>query len=818
MSTFLRRPNGWKMIKVRLGVLLSLLLLALPASAQDVLPFPPKESGSKAAETMQTSVYSPKPDVSHLPKDAPNILIIMIDDVGPGTASTYGGEIQTPTLSRVAKQGISYNRFHSTAMCSPTRASLLSGRNHHRVAAGQIAEFANDWDGYMGIQPKSSAFVAEVLKSYGYSTAAFGKWHNTPATDTTSKGPFDFWPAGYGFQYFYGFLAGEASQYEPNMVRNTTIVHPNRPKDGKPYHLTEDIASDAIVWLREHKAFEPNKPFLMYWAPGASHGPHQVSKEWADKYKGKFDDGWDKYRERTFARQKTLGWIPQDAKLTPRPESLPSWDSIPESQKPFQRRLMELFAGFTEHADHNAGRIINEIDKLGYGDNTLIFYIWGDNGSSAEGQNGTISELLAQNSIPSTVEQQIAALDGLGGLPVLGTAKTDNMYHAGWGWAGSTPYRSTKLVAAHFGGTRQPMAVSWPAKIKPDAKPRSQFLHVIDLTPTIYDLVGIQHPKVVNGFTQDPMDGVSFASTFANASAPEVRHTQYFEILGSRGIYQDGWFAGTFGPRTPWLSGASPDLVNAKGQLVWQPENDEWELYNLNEDWTQAVNLATKNPEKLAQMKEAFTTEFAKNSGFPVGGGLWVMFHPEDKLATPYKEWTFPGRITRMPEFVAPALGNRENLVTVEANLPANANGVLYSLGGFSGGLTCYVQDGVLSYEYNLFELQRTQLKAKSKLPTGPVKITVETRYAVKRAAGPLDVVLKVNGQEVATGQVPVSAPLLFTANDCLDIGSDLGSPVSLDYFDNAPFEFNGEISEVHVQYLEAKPVEDTGVEYEVDN
>ena len=432
-----------------LGGLLTLTLsagFAIPATAQEVLPFPPKPSGSMAARTMQESIYSPLPPVNHLPKDAPNILIVLIDDVGPGQTDTYGGEIHTPTLSKIANEGISYNRFHTTAMCSPTRAALLTGRNHHRVANGQIGELANDWDGYLGVIPKSSATVAEVLKDYGYSTAAWGKWHNTPAEQTTAAGPFDDWPAGYGFQYFYGFLAGEASQYEPQLVRNTAYVeHPHTSGGHNYYHLSEDLADDAIGWLREHKAFASDKPFFMYWASGASHGPHQVPKEWADKYQGKFDDGWDKYRERVFQRAKQIGWIPSDAQLTPRPATLASWESIPDDEKPFQRRLMELFAGFTEHVDAQIGRIVDEIDRLGYGDNTLILYIWGDNGASAEGQDGSISELLAQNGIPTTTKQQIAALNALGGLDVLGSPKTDNMYHAGWAWAGSTPYQATKV-------------------------------------------------------------------------------------------------------------------------------------------------------------------------------------------------------------------------------------------------------------------------------------------------------------------------------------------------------------------------------------
>jgi arylsulfatase A-like enzyme len=445
-----------------LGLLLG-ALIATAAIAQEVLPFPPTPSASRAGLTIQDSTYQKRVEPRRLPDGAPNILIILMDDVGPATPSTYGGEINTPTLDRVAKAGISYNRFHSTAMCSPTRAALLTGRNHTNVGNGQIAAIANDFDGFSGVIPKSSATVAEVLKNYGYNTGAWGKWHNTPEEQITSKGPFDYWPTGYGFEYFYGFLAGEASQYEPTLTRNTSPVTDHKPKG---YHLSDDIATDAIKWLREQNAYAPDKPFLMYWAPGASHGPHQVMKEWADKYKGKFDSGWDAYRERAFKNAKAKGWIPENAQLTPRPASMASWDSIPEAEKPFQRRLMEIFAGFTEHADYNAGRVIDEIERQGKLDNTLIFYIWGDNGSSSEGLNGTISEQLAQNGIPTTISQHLKALDELGGLPALGGPKTDNMYHAGWAWAGSTPYQGTKLMGSYFGGIRNPMAVSWPIGIK----------------------------------------------------------------------------------------------------------------------------------------------------------------------------------------------------------------------------------------------------------------------------------------------------------------------------------------------------------------
>jgi len=791
-----------KKLSRSIGLALLTLTISATALAQEVLPFPPKKSGSMAGRTIQESVYNPVPATKHLPADAPNIIIVLIDDVGPGQSSTFGGEIATPTMDRILGEGIAYNRFHTTAMCSPTRASLLTGRNHHLVGAGQIAELANDWDGYSGVQPKTSAMVAEVLKNYGYRTGAWGKWHNTPAEHTTAAGPFDYWPTGYGFEYFYGFLAGEASQYEPHLVRNTTVVHPNKPKDNKPYHLTEDIADDAIGWLQEHKAFSPDKPFFMYWAPGAVHGPHHVPKEWADKYKGKFDDGWDKSRERIFKNAKEKGWIPQNAQLTPRPETLPAWSSIPESEKPFQRRLMEVFAGFVEHTDAQVGRLVDEVDRLGYGDNTIIFYMWGDNGPSAEGQAGTISELLAQNGIPSTIAQHMKALEELGGLDALGSPKTDNMYHAGWAWAGSTPYQSTKLIAAHFGGTRNPMAIRWPARIKPDSKLRTQFHHVNDIVPTIYDILNITPPRVVNGFQQDPIQGVSMAYTFGDASAKDQKLVQYFEIMGSRGIYQNGWFAGAKGPREPWVPGLPKGFFNEEGKLAWSPDNDVWELYNLNEDWSQANDLSKKMPDKLDQMQELFIMEFARNNAFPIGGGLYVpVVRPDLRIVPPYTEWTFSGTMTRMPEFAAPALGNKENIVTVDANMPENANGVIYSLGGFSAGLSLYVQDGVISYEYNLFEISRTHIRAEKKVPAGPAKIEVITKYAEKRAAGPLDVVIKVNGAEIAKGRVPVSAPLGFTANDCLDIGSDLGSPVSVDYFDNAPFGFSGTIDQVHVKY-----------------
>lgn len=766
-------------------------------SDQATLPFPPTPSASVAGRTMQESTYQQRVTPRRLPEDVPNILLVLIDDAGPGLPDTFGGEVKTDALTRVHREGIGFNRFHTTAMCSPTRASLMTGRNHHRIGNGQIAELANDWDGYAGEIPKSSALGAEVLKQYGYATAAFGKWHNTPAVETTPAGPFHNWPSEIGFEYFYGFLAGEASQWEPNLVRNTTSVLPPRtPEEG--YHLSEDLADDAIGWLRRHKAFEADKPFFMYWASGCLHAPHHIWNEWSDRYAGKFDDGWDAYRERVFERQKQMGWIPADAQLTERDPRMQAWDDVPEDERPFHRRSMEVAAGFAEHVDVQVGRLLDEVDALGYTDNTLVFYIWGDNGSSGEGQNGTISELLAQNGIPTTIDMHLKALDDLGGLDVLGTPKVDNQYHAGWAWAGSTPYKGLKLLASHFGGTRNPMAIRWPAKVKPDTRPRSQFHHCNDLVPTLYDIVGITPPREVYGVPQDPIDGVSFLYAFDDPDAPGRLRTQYFEIMGSRGIYHDGWMASAFGPRYPWLPGL-PDGIHD-----WTPDQDTWELYDLSTDWTQANDLAAEHPEKLAELKEVFAIEAARNSVFPVGGGLWIpVFHPELRISTPYREWNFTGDTVRMPEFCAPALGNRANLVTIDAEIANDpANGVLYALGGAGGGLTCYVDDGYLCYEYNLFILMRTKIRSEQRLSAGNHRIEVETVYAEPRPGGPLDVTVRVDGDVHATGQVPVSAPLLFSANDCLDIGQCLGGRVSLDYYDRAPFPFDGTIHTVNVRYL----------------
>jgi len=781
-----------------LGCAAALGLCAMPTHGAaatpgdgSVLPFPQVPSASVAKPRLQDSTMTHRTQPSRLPKDAPNILIVLLDDVGFGQAGTYGGPIRTPTLDRIASAGISYNAFHTTSICSPTRAALLTGRNHQRVGSGTIAERAVDWDGYTGVIPRSAATLPKVLGNYGYKTAAFGKWHNTPATQTTAMGPFTLWPTGegIGFDYFYGFLAGETSQWEPRLVENFNPIEP--PHDPK-YHLSEDLAARAVTWLRRHRAFAPDRPFLMYLAPGAGHGPHHIFPEWADKYKGRFDDGWDKLRERTFKRQKELGWIPPDAQLTPRAASMASWDSIPESERPFQRRLMEVFAGFVEHVDVQIGKVIDELQRQKQFDNTIVIYIFGDNGASAEGQAGSISELLAQNNIPNTIQDHLRALEQLGGLAAIGGPKTDNMYHAGWAWAGNTPFHHTKLIGSHFGGTRNPMAISWPARIKHDGKPRSQFHHVNDIAPTLYELLGIVPPKVVDGFAQDPIDGVSLAYTFADANTATRKPVQYFDNNGSRGIYRDGWFAGAFGPFVPWdAAGSSPKIKD------WDSALDAWELYDLRSDYSQANDLAKKDPQRLAELQALFLKEAEANKVFPIGAGNWLRLHPDDRITTPYSTWRFDASTTRMPEFTAPGLGRQSNRVLVDAEFGANASGVLYALGGASGGLTLYMDQGELVYEYNMLIIERTRVRAKGKLAAGRHRIEVDT--VIARPGASAEVVLRVDGAQVARTTVKRTVPAAFTASESFDVGIDLGSPVSLDYFDRRPFRFDGRIEAVEV-------------------
>ncbi|MFM8261408.1 MAG: arylsulfatase [Pirellula sp.] len=767
-----------------------------PSSDGSILPFPPTPTASVVGATLKDSKMQWRREPSRLKPDAPNILIVLIDDVGFGIADTFGGEVRTPTLTQLANEGIRYTAFHTTSICSPTRAALLTGRNHHRIGNGTIAERASDFDGYTGIIPKTSATIAEVLGHYGYKTAAFGKWHNTPANQTTAMGPFDRWPTGHGFDYFYGFMAGETSQYEPRLYENNRSIEPPHQER---YHLTEDMVDKGLAWLSRHQAYAPDKPFFMYWAPGAVHGPHHIFPEWADKYKGKFNDGWDKYRKRVFSKQKQMGIIPADAKLTERDATMAAWDSIPETQREFQSRLMEIYAGFVEHTDAQVGRLVNGLDQMGLKDNTIIFYIWGDNGSSAEGQRGSISELLAQNNIPNTIEDQLGALEKLGGIPALGSRETDNMYHAGWAWAGSTPFRSTKLVAAHFGGTRNPMVVSWPKGIKPDKALRNQFHHVNDIAPTLYEVLGIRAPVKVDGFDQDPIDGVSLAYTFEDAQAQGRKSTQYFENNGSRGIYHNGWYACAFGPLLPWdTPGSAPRLKS------WDPNGDVWELYDLRKDFSQAVDISKEFPEKLDELKKLFIDVAKENKALPIGGGLWTRFKPEDAVSSPYRRWNFDTSVQRMPEFAAPPIGKRSNRIAMEVEVPDNGSGVLYALGGSSGGVCLYMDQGKLVYEYNMLIIERTI--AVSEQPLKPGKHKLEITETITKPGSPAQVRVLVDGTLAIESRVPRTVPGAFTASETLDVGLDLGAPVSLDYAKRTPFAFNGRIEKMVVTLLGNDP------------
>lgn len=780
--------------------LLTLLFVLLVACPRGVvaetpndgsnLPFSPAPMAGVVKPRLQDSTMKWPEQPRHLPKDAPNILIVLLDDVGFGVSETMGGDVKTPTFDRLAREGLLYNTFHTTSICSPTRAALLTGRNHTRVGSGTIAERAVAFDGYTGVIPKTAATIPEILKEYGYHTAAFGKWHNTPAIETTSIGPKHRWPNGYGFEYFYGFLGGETSQWEPRLTENYNHIEP--PHDEK-YHLTEDMADRALKWLDDHQAFSPDKPFFMYWAPGGVHGPHHVFPEWADKYRGKFDDGWDAYRQRVFERQRKLGIIPPGTKLTARDPTLEGWEDIPEEQRAFQIRLMELFAGFVEHTDHQVGRVVDALDERGLRENTLIFYIFGDNGSSAEGQRGSISELLAQNNIPNTVEQQIAALQRLGGIEALGSSKTDNMYHAGWAWAGSTPFKGTKLLGSYFGGTRNPMAISWPKRIKPDGRIREQFHHVVDVAPTIYEVLNIPPPKVVHGYQQMKMDGISLAYTFREGAAPTRKTVQFFDNNGSRAIYKDGWMACTFGPFIPWNTPLSVPRI-----AKWDSATDEWELYKLDEDFSQANNLAQVHSDKLEQLKQDFLALAKDNQDFPIGAGNWLRLHPADRITTPFREWTFRHNTRRMPEFAAPGVGRQSTEVVLDVEVGERANGVLYAVGGAGGGLSVYLDEGHLVYEYNMMIIEQYVARSQEPLSAGTHRIKIVTEIKGPGEAGVAS--LRVDNQEVARAELKRTVPAAFTATESFDVGVDLGSPVSSRYADRRPFAFDGKIDKVIVK------------------
>lgn len=762
-----------------------------------ILPFPSPKSASRVGRALADSEHHWRQTPKRLPADAPNIVIFMTDDSGFSNAECFGGPVHMPTMARLAQGGITYNRFHTTAMCSPTRAALLTGRNHHHVGYGQIAEFAADFDGYIGEIPKETATIPQILSEYGYNTAAFGKWHNTPIVNLTPSGPFDQHPTGLGFRHFYGFIAGETSQYEPRLWENTNPIEPpGTYEDG--YHLSEDMADQAITYIRSNQTLTPEKPLFIWFTPGAVHGPHQVPTEWADKYKGKFDEGWEALREETFKRQKEMGWLPETADLTPIDPTMQRWEDIPAEQRAFQTRLMEIYAGFLEHTDVQYGKVVAELEAQGLLENTLIFYIGSDNGASAEGMNGTISELLAQNSVATQIEEHIEVMErDYGGLDALGGPLIESMYHHGWAWAGDTPFKSTKLVAAHFGGTRTPLVIHWPNGISADTTPRDQFHHVIDIAPTIFGILGIEPPTLYNGVRQDRLDGSSMAYSFDNPQAAEQKDPQYFEIMGSRGVYADGWFAGAFGPKKPWSTDIS-------GLFGWDPDEDAWELYNLREDFSQAHDLAEEMPKKLQAMKDQFLMEAVRNKVLPIGGGYYIpAYHPDEMRASNLTQWTFYEGQVRIAESLAPKFTSGfSSRAVIEVDVPEKAHGVLYCLGGIAGGFTVFMDAGFLHAEYNMLGMERYKCRSNSPVPAGKATLEVELKYAERRPQAPATLTLKIGGSEVGQTQVERSVSAVFTASETFDIGMDLGSPVALDYHHRVPFKFNGKIERIHIKYI----------------
>ena len=760
------------------------------------LPFESVPTASRAGRSLLDSEHVWRDTSAPLQGDPPNIVIFMTDDAGCANGSPFGGPIQLPTMQRVLDMGVGFNRFHTTAMCSPTRACVLTGRNHHAVGFGQIPEYATDFDGYVGVIPPSAATIAEVLSCYGYSTAAFGKWHNTPLDHVTRNGPFNRWPTGHGFDYFYGFVAAETSQYEPRLFENTT---PIEPPDGPGYHLTEDMADKAIDYLRRRQNTAPDQPVLIYFTPGAVHGPHHIPNEWADRYAGVFDDGWEALRDRTYAAQRELGWIPDNAELTPIDSTMQRWDDVPEEHRQFQSRLMEVYAGFAEHTDHQYGKVLDELERLGQLDNTLIFYVNSDNGASAEGLFGSISEILCHNGLRVPVDEQIQVLnEDYGGIDTLGTEMVDNHYHAGWAWATDAPFKSTKLVAAHFGGTRTPLAVAWPNRFGHDPTPRHDFHHVIDIAATIYDVLGIDPPAQFAGVDQKPIDGVSMAPSFVDAEPDAGHTTQYFEIMGSRGIYHEGWFAAAFGPRNPW----DPAHNRFRG---WDPDEDQWELYDLRVDYSQAHDLAEVHPDKLAELRAKFDEHAEANQAFPIGGGLLTsVFRPDLMKSTTLSEWTFGGDDDRVVEAMAPKfLSGYSSRSTVQFTAGPTDSGVLFCVGGITGGFTVYVDEGVVCAEYNTGGIYRTTTRAAAPMAAGDHELIVEVAMEGSRHRCPAELTLDLDGERIASARIERTVPAMFSFSETFDVGKDLGSPVSLDYAERKPFAFSGSIASVHCAYVD---------------
>jgi arylsulfatase A-like enzyme len=721
------------------------------------------------------------------PAGAPNVVIVLLDDVGFGASSAFGGPVATPTAERLAAGGLKFNRFHTTALCSPTRQALLTGRNHHSVGMGGVTEISTSAPGYSSIRPDTGAPLAETLKLNGYSTAQFGKCHEVPAWETSPLGPFSQWPTGSGFEHFYGFLGGETNQWYPAIYEGTTPVEQDRtPAEG--YHFTEDMTDKAIAWARQQKSLMPDKPLFMYFAPGATHAPHHVSREWSDKYKGRFDAGWDALREETFARQKELGVIPADAELTARPGEIPAWDEVDGNLKPVLARQMEIYAGFMEHTDHHVGRLFDAFGDLGIFDDTLVYYIIGDNGASAEGTvQGTFNELSLLNGAAALETTEFMA----GHIDDFGTPLAYNHYAVGWAHAMDTPYQWTKQVASHWGGTRNGTIVHWPHGFRARGEVRSQFHHVIDIAATVLDVAGLPEPAFVHGIQQMPLHGVSMTYAFDDATAAERRETQYFEMLCNRGIYHKGWTAVTR-HSIPWdFDAALPAF-----------DDDEWELYDTTTDWTQAHNLATEMPDKLAELQRLFLIEAVKYDVFPLDdrraerfnsdlAGRPTLVHGDSQILY--------GGMRRLSEHSVLNLKNKSHAVTAEITVPdGGGRGVIISQGGAFAGWSLYLLDGTPTYCHNLVGLQMYKVRANSTVPDGTHQVRMEFAYDGGGLAKGGTVSLYVDGTKVGEGRVEVTVPMLYSFDETCDIAEDTGSSVSDDY---TPTEsrFNGRVNWVQL-------------------
>jgi arylsulfatase A-like enzyme len=760
--------------------------------------------------TVNKTLDGSRPDwdlIGHVrpPEGAPNVLLVLIDDAGFGNPSTFGGPIDTPNYTRMAERGLSYNRFHVTAMCAPTRAAMLTGRNHHSVGFGSIGEFSTAFPGYSALLQKDSAPLPKILQQNGYVTAGFGKWHLTPDGQQGAAGPFDRWPTGWGLDHFWGFLGAESGQWDPCLTENNTVTGTPEEyydRDGDPYYMPDDMAGKTIEWIHSVRAQDADKPFFAYYSTGCSHAPHHVGTEWADKYKGKFDQGWDKLREETFERQKQLGVIPAECELTQRDEAFPAWDSLSDELKAFYARQMEVYAGYSENADWNVGRVLDALGEMGELDNTLVIWIWGDNGCSLEGTTtGTFNELAGVNGIPLSAEMQVQLTERYGGLEAWGSEILAPHYAAAWGLAGNTPFQWGKQVASHLGATRNPMVIHWPAKVTDAGGLRSQFVHSNDLCPTILDIAGVPHPTHVDGIEQQPMHGVSFAASLTDAQSPELHTQQYFETMGNRAMYKDGWWLAMRMPRIPWV--LNPDVLKAFAPGVWDPDGDPVELYYLPDDFSQANDLAAQHPEKVAELQKLFWEEAERYNVVPLLGGMGPFFGITPPFAAK-NEYEFYGDVENLMSGMIPRIYNHSYTISADLEVPASgAEGVIVAEADHMGGFSLWVDGGKLTHTYSMMGVFIFKQVATETLPAGPVNVRMEFAADGPKMATGGDVTLYVNDEQVGSGRMDHTVPLRFSGYAGMDIGRDNGGVVDRSYADRAPFAFNGTVKKVTFKILQ---------------